>query len=164
MYQLGSSSCLQDTIIHHARLPCERDLPMPGHLTCLSAAKPFVQSTASLDAPAPALRDALHQVAAVHVCACAAQRMLTYTTQQHTVDDPLDNVPLPLQARVKEQETQKKLFNIKRVVCIGGGVALVLVAWALLVASSSRGRVDPGRWAATLLSQMFLACYMLHSL
>jgi hypothetical protein len=46
---------------------------------------------------------------------------------------------------VKEQETQKKLFNIKRVVCIGGGVALVLVAWALLVASSGRGRVDPGR-------------------
>lgn len=50
-----------------------------------------------------------------------------------------------LQARVKEQETQKKLFNIKRVVCIGGGVALVLVAWALLVASSGRARVDPGR-------------------
>jgi hypothetical protein len=49
-----------------------------------------------------------------------------------------------LQARVKEQETQKKLFNIKRVVCIGGGVALVLVAWALLVASSGRSRVDPG--------------------
>jgi hypothetical protein len=47
------------------------------------------------------------------------------------------------QARVKEQETQKKLFNIKRVVCIGGGVALVLVAWALLIASSNN-KVDPG--------------------
>jgi hypothetical protein len=44
---------------------------------------------------------------------------------------------------VKEQETQKKLFNIKRVVCIGGGVALVLVAWALLIASS-KNRPDPG--------------------
>lgn len=48
-----------------------------------------------------------------------------------------------IQARVKEQETQKKLFNIKRVVCIGGGVALVLVAWALLIASS-KNRADPG--------------------
>lgn len=44
---------------------------------------------------------------------------------------------------MKEQETQKKLFTIKRFVCIGGGVALVLVAWALLIASS-RNRVDPG--------------------
>lgn len=44
---------------------------------------------------------------------------------------------------MKEQETQKKLFNIKRVVCIGGGVALVLVAWALLIASS-KNRPDPG--------------------
>jgi hypothetical protein len=48
-----------------------------------------------------------------------------------------------LQARVKEQETQKKLFTIKRFVCIGGGVALVLVAWALLIATS-RNRADPG--------------------
>lgn len=44
---------------------------------------------------------------------------------------------------MKEQETQKKLFTIKRFVCIGGGVALVLVAWALLIATS-RNRVDPG--------------------
>lgn len=53
---------------------------------------------------------------------------------------------LHLQARVKDQETQKKLFNIKRFVCIGGGVALVLVAWALLIASS-RNRSDPGTLA-----------------
>jgi len=50
---------------------------------------------------------------------------------------------LPTQARVKEQETQKRLFNIKRVVCIGGGVALVLLAWTLLIASS-RDRIDAG--------------------
>lgn len=56
---------------------------------------------------------------------------------------------LVLQARVKEQETQKKLFTIKRFVCIGGGVALVLVAWALLIASS-RNRTDPGKGTAAV--------------
>eukprot|EP00775_Hariotina_reticulata_P005141 gene5141-5381_t len=54
---------------------------------------------------------------------------------------------LRVEARVKEQETQKRLFNIKRVVCIGGGVALVLLAWALLIASS-RDRTDPEYQAA----------------
>jgi hypothetical protein len=49
-----------------------------------------------------------------------------------------------MQARVKEQETQKKLFNLKRVVCIGGGMLLVLVAWALLIATSKNKAVDPG--------------------
>lgn len=61
----------------------------------------------------------------------------------HSCPDSLLLTSAPSQARVKEQETQKKLFNIKRVVCIGGGVALVLVAWALLIASS-KGRTDPG--------------------
>jgi hypothetical protein len=72
------------------------------------------------------------------------------------------HLPPCLQARVKEQETQKKLFNIKRIVCIGGGVALVLVAWALLIASS-RNRSDPGKvWQrCRMLPQ--LHCMMAHS-
>ncbi len=44
-----------------------------------------------------------------------------------------------LQARVKEQESQKKVFNLKRAVCIGGGIVLVLAVWALLIVSSQRG-------------------------
>lgn len=40
---------------------------------------------------------------------------------------------------MKEQESQKKLFNLKRAICIGGGLLLVLAVWALLIASSQRG-------------------------
>jgi hypothetical protein len=40
---------------------------------------------------------------------------------------------------VKEQEAQKKIFNIKRVVCIGGGIVLVAVVMGLLVSGSGRG-------------------------
>lgn len=50
----------------------------------------------------------------------------------------------PLQARVKEQEAQKKLFTIKRAVCIGGGIVLVLVVMALLVSGSKRGANESG--------------------
>jgi hypothetical protein len=48
---------------------------------------------------------------------------------------------------VKEQEAQKKLFTIKRVVCIGGGILLVLVVMALLVSGS--GRTGGGARVAT---------------
>lgn len=44
-----------------------------------------------------------------------------------------------VQARVKEQQTQQKLVNLKRVVAIGGGILLVVVAWALLMASPRTG-------------------------
>lgn len=48
---------------------------------------------------------------------------------------------VPLQARVKETQTQKKIFNIKRFVCIGGGIALIVVLCALLVVKSRHGLV-----------------------
>lgn len=40
---------------------------------------------------------------------------------------------------MKEQQTQQKLVSLKRVVAIGGGILLVVVAWALLMASPRTG-------------------------
>eukprot|EP00879_Flechtneria_rotunda_P005869 GHRR01006175.1.p1 GENE.GHRR01006175.1~~GHRR01006175.1.p1 ORF type:complete len:187 (+),score=40.60 GHRR01006175.1:365-925(+) len=72
-----------------------------------------------------------------------------YDEDEAEADNPHQTLigALRVEARVKEQETQKKLFNIKRIVCIGGGVALVLVAWALLIANS-KNRTDPEYSAA----------------
>jgi len=44
-----------------------------------------------------------------------------------------------MQARVKEQETQRKLLHLKRGVCIGGGLGLALLVWAMLIFSSKQG-------------------------
>jgi hypothetical protein len=143
MLQPGSSSCLQD-----ACPTCVRRWPeglltrvrvQPLRMLHFSNTKGlqqrFLQSSGRLLASA---------VAAVDACAYACSRVRTHWSLASTAT-PWHVLHAVLQARVKEQETQKKLFNIKRVVCIGGGVALVLVAWALLVASSGRNRVDPGR-------------------
>ncbi|KAI8463150.1 MAG: hypothetical protein J3K34DRAFT_445072 [Monoraphidium minutum] len=60
-------------------------------------------------------------------------------------DDPEADNPhqslmgaLRVEARVKEAEAQKKLFTIKRAVCVGGGIALVVVMALLLVSGSRR--------------------------
>eukprot|EP00798_Chlamydomonas_sp_ICE-L_P012548 gene12548-15768_t len=45
---------------------------------------------------------------------------------------------LRVEARVKEQQAQKKLLNLRRIICIGGGIALVLIVWLVLIAASSR--------------------------
>jgi hypothetical protein len=56
---------------------------------------------------------------------------------------------------VKEQQTQKKLFNLKRAVCIGGGILLVIVAWTLLVSSSKNATIE----GEPLLNDRYLARY-----
>ena len=47
---------------------------------------------------------------------------------------------LRVEARVKEQQAQRSLHSAKRSVCIGGGIAIVLSIFLLLVLMSSRGR------------------------
>lgn len=43
---------------------------------------------------------------------------------------------------MKEQQNASRLLNIKRIVCIGGGIALVLVVWLMLVlAGGSSGEL-----------------------
>lgn len=45
-----------------------------------------------------------------------------------------------LQARVKEQQTQKKLFNLGRTFSIGGGILLVVVVlWATMLSGPRSG-------------------------
>jgi hypothetical protein len=43
------------------------------------------------------------------------------------------------QARVKEQNAQKHLLNLKRAVCIGGGIVIVCIVWIVLVVQSNAG-------------------------
>eukprot|EP00879_Flechtneria_rotunda_P013050 GHRR01013630.1.p1 GENE.GHRR01013630.1~~GHRR01013630.1.p1 ORF type:complete len:343 (+),score=154.91 GHRR01013630.1:365-1393(+) len=106
----------------------------------------YDEDEAEADNPHQTLIGALR----VEVCAAAMQpcACLWELSRRSSVLSVLVNPhTCVVQARVKEQETQKKLFNIKRIVCIGGGVALVLVAWALLIANS-KNRTDPEYSAA----------------
>lgn len=44
-----------------------------------------------------------------------------------------------MQARVKDVQSQKKLFTVKRVVSIGGGIAVVLIIGIVLLVQSKQG-------------------------
>lgn len=55
---------------------------------------------------------------------------------------------LRVEARVKEQQAQRSLQSAKRSICIGGGIAIVLSIFLLLVLMSSRGR-EGGAHAGT---------------
>ncbi|KAL6760876.1 hypothetical protein V8C86DRAFT_2546868 [Haematococcus lacustris] len=49
---------------------------------------------------------------------------------------------LRVEARVKEQQAERAAGSFKRVVCIGGGIGLVIIVWVLLVVQSRSG---PGK-------------------
>jgi hypothetical protein len=64
---------------------------------------------------------------------------------------------------VKEQQASKKLFNLKRIVCIGGGTLVVLIVWVTLIVNADKakkeaaaagfqtgraGLLPPGGWLA----------------
>ncbi len=40
---------------------------------------------------------------------------------------------------MKEQNAQKHLLNLKRAVCIGGGIVIVCIVWIVLVVQSNAG-------------------------
>ncbi|KAJ9507595.1 hypothetical protein QJQ45_019223 [Haematococcus lacustris] len=46
---------------------------------------------------------------------------------------------LRVEARVKEQQAERAAGSFKRVVCIGGGIGLVIIVWVLLVVQSRSG-------------------------
>ncbi|KXZ46978.1 hypothetical protein GPECTOR_39g472 [Gonium pectorale] len=59
---------------------------------------------------------------------------------------------LRVEARVKEHQHQKKLLTLKRSICVGGGLILVVVLWVLIAVkskSASYQRVDPSPNNAT---------------
>lgn len=45
---------------------------------------------------------------------------------------------LRVEARVKEQESARKLFNLRRSVCVGGGALLVVLVAVVLIAGGRR--------------------------
>lgn len=52
----------------------------------------------------------------------------------------------PLQARVKEHQHQKKILTVKRSICVGGGLLVVIVLWAVLaLKSKSATKSDTGK-------------------
>lgn len=57
-----------------------------------------------------------------------------------------------LQARVKEQQAQKKLLNIKRIVCIGGGIALVLLVWIIMLVKSNSTGTGGFEWGLPMVN------------
>ena len=132
--------CLPRRARPPARLRARSPAAPPGH------GRPGRRHTAQAPRPSEAAAptaDTGHVVDQLRSCTPWAGRLAAGAWRNGSVPAPA------VQARVKEQESQKKLFDLKRGICIGGGILLILAVWALLITSSSKAKGEragrPGR-------------------